>query len=96
MRQADIARHIQQQAGISNNEADRLLECIISPRKIMLQKGEPILISGFAKFTGRTMRARQGRNPQTGEAVMISARRVVSFHPSGVFKSEVNSVLAER
>ena len=65
-----------------------LLECIVSLLKIILQKGEPILISGFGKFTVRSKRARQGRNPQTGEAAMISARRVVTFHPSGVLKSE--------
>jgi integration host factor subunit alpha len=96
MQKADIARHIHQQAGISETEAATLLECVLELLKATLQKGEPITIQGFGKFAVRSKRPRQGRNPRTGEAVMISARRVVTFHPSLLFKTEMNSVPAER
>ena len=96
MQKADIARRIHQQAGISETQAAKLLDQILELLKITLQAGEPITISGFGKFTVRSKGARQGRNPRTGEAVMISARRVVSFRPSLVLKTEMNSVLADR
>ena len=96
MQKADIARHIRQQAGISETQAATLLEWILRFLKTTLQAGEPITIYGFGKFTVRNKRARQGRNPRTGEVVTISARRVVTFHPSLVFKTEMNSVPADR
>jgi integration host factor subunit alpha len=58
MKKADIARYIHQQAGISNNEAARLLECILCLLKIILQKGEPIVIYAFGGFTVPSKRGR--------------------------------------
>lgn len=89
MQKRDIARHIHQQAGISKTESAKVLECVLGLIKTTLQAGEPITIQGFGKFIIRSKRAREGRNPQTGDAVMISARRVVSFHPSLALKTEV-------
>lgn len=71
-----------------------MLEWILGFRKTTLQAGEQITIHGFGKFTVRSKRARQGRNPSTREAIMITARRVVTFHPSLVLKAEVNSLRA--
>jgi integration host factor subunit alpha len=96
MQKADIAKRIQQQVGISETEAATLLDWILALLKTTLQAGESITISGFGKFTVLSKRARQGRNPRTGEAVMISARRVVTFRPSLLLKTEMNSVPAER
>ena len=96
MQKADIARHIRQQVGITEHEADKLLDWILGLLKTTLQAGEPITIQGFGKFSVRSKRPRQGRNPRTGEAVMISARRVVTFQPSLILKAEVNSVPADR
>ena len=94
MQKADIARHIHQQAGISETESAKLLECVLGLLKTTLKAGQPVTISGLGKFTVLSKRARQGRNPRTGEAVLISARRVVSFHPSHVLKAAVNGVPA--
>jgi len=96
MQKADIARRIHQQTGISETQAATLLDWFLELLKTTLQAGEPITIYGFGTFTVRSKRARQGRNPRTGEAVMIAARRVVSFHPSLRLKTEVNSVPAAR
>ena len=95
MQKAGIARHIHQHAGLSETESAKLLDCVLD-LKTTLQEGEPIAISGFGKFTVRRKPPRTGRNPRTGVAVMISARRVVTFHPSLVFTTEVNSVPADR
>ena len=95
MQKADIATRIQEQTGLSKEEAAKLLDWILEFLKATLQAGEPIIISGFGKFTVRHKQARQGRNPRTGEAVMIAARRVVTFHPSHLFKAYINSLTAE-
>ena len=96
MHKAEIARQIHQQAGILEYEAAKLLDWILGLLKTTLQEGGPITIQGFGKFAVRSKRVRQGRNPRTGEAVMISARRVVTFHPSLRLRTEVNSVPADR
>src|SRR5690242_13299332 len=91
MQKADIAEQIHQQAGISKEDAARVLEWILELLKTTLQKGESITIANFGKFTVRQKHARPGRNPQTGEALTISARRVVTFHASPLFKGYINS-----
>lgn len=96
MRKLDIARRIHQEAGISKAEAATLLEWILELLKTTLQQGEPIIIPGFGKFTVRSKSPRAGWNFKTGEALMIPARRVVSFHLSPLLTMEMNSVPTER
>ena len=91
----DIATHIHQQTGIPTQEAVQLLDWILELFKTTLQAGEPIVITGFGKFAVRNKRARQGRNPRTGEAMTISARRVATFHASPLLKTQMNDRLAE-
>ncbi len=55
-----------------------------------LRQGEDVLIFNFGKFAVRQKRARKGRNPRTGEEVIISPRKVVTFRPSPVFRSKIN------
>ena len=95
MQKKDIAAQIQQHAGISNEEATKLLDWILEFFKATLQAGEPIIISGFGKFTVRNKQARPGRNPRTGEALTISSRRVVTFHASSLFKKEIHALSAD-
>ena len=96
MQKKEIAERIQQAAGISGEQAATLLDQILALLKSTLQQGEPIAIQGFGNFTVRSKRARQGRNPKTGEPIMIPPRRVVSFQASHVLKTDVNSVQAEK
>lgn len=91
MTKADIARSIHQQAGIAETEAADLLEQILAILRSTLQQGEPIIITGFGRFTVRKKGPRQGRNPRTGEAIIVSARQVVTFRPSSLWKAEVNA-----
>ena len=95
MRKLDIARRIHQQVGISEQEAATLLDWILDLLMSTLQKGEPIVIQNFGTFAVRAKAPRKGRNPQTGEELIISPRRVVIFRASPQLKTDVNSVQTE-
>ena len=58
--------------------------------KDTLSRGDDLLISGFGKFSVRKKRARRGRNPQTQESLILSARKVVVFKSSGVLRQRIN------
>jgi nucleoid DNA-binding protein len=92
MRKTEIATRIHQEAGISEAEAATVLNWVVELFKSTLQKGEPIAIHEFGKFTVRKKLPRKGRNPSTGEAMIIAARRVVNFRASTHLKTEVNVV----
>lgn len=94
MRKRDIARRIHQVAGISETQAATLRDWILGFLKTTLQEGKSITISGVGKFMVRNKAPRSGRNFKIGEARIISARRVVTFHPSLVLTAEVNGVPA--
>ena len=96
MRKTDIAQRIHQEAGILEKEAASLLNWVVELFKSTLQKGEPVSIVNFGVFTVRNKASRRGRNPRTGEEVMISPRRVVTFRASSHLRTEVNSVQEEQ
>jgi integration host factor subunit alpha len=86
MTKADIARIIyERHGGISNREAARLVEIIFESIKSKLGSGEKVQITGFGTFVIRQKRERRGRNPQTGEEMLIKPRRSVVFRPSKLF-----------
>ena len=86
MTKADIARIVyERHGGISNREAARLVEIIFDSIKNRLGTGEKVQITGFGTFVIRQKRERRGRNPQTGEEMVIKPRRSVVFRPSKLF-----------
>ena len=93
MTKADIVEALYEKVGFSKKEAADLVELVFDTLKSTLSKGQKIKISGFGNFVVREKRSRVGRNPQTGESIEISARRVLTFRPSQVLRSEVNSSL---
>ena len=93
MTKADIIEALHQKIGYSKKEAADLVELIFDTIKDTLARGEKIKISGFGNFVVRDKKERIGRNPQTGEAIKISARRVLTFRPSQVLRAEVNATL---
>ena len=95
MRKLDIAKRLTGQVGITERDAVALLDWVFELFKSTLQKGEPVSIPKFGVFAVRTKAPRRGRNPQTGEEVIISPRRVVTFRASPQLKTEVNSVQTE-
>jgi integration host factor subunit alpha len=72
------------------NRSVELIETLLEIIKSKLVSGEDVLISGFGKFCVREKRQRRGRNPATGEAMMLYARRVVTFKCSGQLRKKIN------
>lgn len=66
------------------------VEAFLKLSKDTLISGSDLLLSGFGKFNVRDKNPRRGRNPQTGEDLDLDARRVVTFHPSGILRSKIN------
>lgn len=94
MTKADLVDAIHEKVGFSKKEAADLVEMIFDSMKDTLSSGNKIKISGFGNFVVREKRSRMGRNPQTGESIEISARRVLTFRPSQVLRAEVNASLS--
>jgi len=90
MTKADIVERIYEKVGFSKKEATDVVESVFAVIKHHLEQGEKIKISGFGNFVINTKRPRKGRNPQTGEEITISGRRVLSFKPSPVLKKAMN------
>jgi len=76
--------------GYSRNQAVELVEALIEIIKLKLVAGEDVLISGFGKFCVKKKSERRGRNPATGEAMTLEARRVVTFKCSGRLRDKIN------
>jgi integration host factor subunit alpha len=90
MTKADIVEKVYQKIGFSKKEASELVELVFTSLKDVLTKGDKVKISGFGNFVVREKNERVGRNPQTGEQIKISARRVLTFRPSQVLKAMLN------
>ncbi|MCD6269834.1 MAG: integration host factor subunit alpha [Deltaproteobacteria bacterium] len=91
MTKADMVGLVYERIGVSKREAASMVESIFDIIKESLEKGENVKISGFGSFNLREKKPRRGRNPQTGEEITISARRVLSFKSSNVLRDQLNS-----
>jgi integration host factor subunit alpha len=90
MTKADIVSAVYEKVGFSKKEAVRVVETIFDIVKEGLERGEKVKISGFGNFVVRNKRARRGRNPQTGDDIEISPRKILTFRPSQVLKNDLN------
>lgn len=91
MTKADIVQAVHNQlGGFSKKEAADLVDLVFETMKETLGRGEKIKISGFGNFVLRDKRQRQGRNPQTGDPIVITERRVLSFKASQRLKQALN------
>ncbi len=91
MTKAEIVEKVYERVGFSKKESAELVELVFDIMKETLEKSEKIKISGFGNFVVREKNSRIGRNPQTGEEIEISARKVLTFKPSQVLKNSLNS-----
>ena len=89
---ADIIKSVQVQNGLRKKEATEIVESLLQIIKDTLGsgEGEDILISGFGKFSVNDKRERRGRNPATGEELMLDPRKVITFKCSGKLRERVN------
>ncbi|GIW40680.1 MAG: integration host factor subunit alpha [Candidatus Binatia bacterium] len=88
---SDIVDRIYSKVGFSKKETSEVVDAIFELMKESLERGEKIKISGFGNFVVHEKKPRKGRNPQTGEEILIAGRRVLSFKPSPVLKRLMNS-----
>lgn len=91
MTKADIVEKIYEKIGFSKKESAELVDKVFDIIKETLEDGEKIKIAGFGNFVVKEKADRRGRNPQTGEEITISARKILTFKPSQVLKSTLNS-----
>ena len=87
---ADIFEAIQSELGFTKKESADIVESLIESIKSSLESGEDVLISGFGKFCVNGKRQRRGRNPATGEDLMLAPRRVVTYKCSGKLRNQIN------
>lgn len=91
MTKADIVERIYEKVGFSKKESAELVETVFDLIKTTLEDGDKIKIAGFGNFVVKEKSDRRGRNPQTGEEITIVARKILTFKPSQVLKSAINS-----
>ncbi|MBF0288652.1 MAG: HU family DNA-binding protein [SAR324 cluster bacterium] len=91
MVKVDIIRTLELKVQIPFGESEKLINTLIDLVKDKLMSGESVMISGFGRFELKDKAPRSGRNPKTKEIHQIDARRVVTFHPSRVWKEQLIS-----
>jgi integration host factor subunit alpha len=86
---AQLAELLFDQIGLNKRESKDMIEAFFDLISQRLVEGEDVKISGFGNFQIRTKAPRPGRNPRTGQAIPIQARRVVTFHASHKLKEQI-------
>jgi len=87
---AHLMDAIQNDIGLSRKQSSELIESMVEIIKNTLENGENVLISGFGKFCIKEKKERRGRNPATGDDMMLDPRRVVTFRCSPVLRKKIN------
>jgi integration host factor subunit alpha len=85
-----IINSITDQIGYPKNHASEIVETLLEIIKKALESGDDVLFSGFGKFCIKERKQRKGRNPVTGEDLMLKPRKVVTFKCSGKLKGKIN------
>jgi integration host factor subunit alpha len=89
---ADIIESVNQQLGLPKNKSTEVVDQLIETIKSTLASGDDVLVSGFGKFCVNDKKERRGRNPATGDSMMLKPRRVVTFKCSGKLRRKVNGL----
>ncbi len=76
--------------GFTQKRSAEVVESLLEIIKRRLEDGEDVLVSGFGKFCVKAKRPRRGRNPATGEDLMLDRRKVVTFKCSGKLREKIN------
>ncbi len=92
MTKADLVESVYLKTGFSKKESAEIVETVFDLMKNTLESGEKIKIAGFGNFVVKDKSTRRGRNPQTGEEIEISSRRILTFKPSQILKASINGV----
>jgi integration host factor subunit alpha len=87
---SQIIEEVRANNRLTKKQSSKTIEALLEIIKETLASGEDVLISGFGKFCVKEKRERRGRNPATGEDMMLDARKVVTFKCSGKLRDKVN------
>jgi integration host factor subunit alpha len=87
---ANIVEAVAKQNGCPENQSSEIIGTLLEIIKRTLESGEDALVSGFGKFCVKTKNERRGRNPSTGEDMMLESRRVVTFRCSRQLRDKIN------
>lgn len=88
---AELVKQVYMQSEtLTRKQATEAVESFLRISKDSLVGGSDLLLSGFGKFKIRDKNQRKGRNPKTGDELMLEARRVVTFKPSGILRDRIN------
>lgn len=91
---ACIAEKLCSEVGLNSHDAKEFVETFFEEIRSALESGQHVKLSGFGNFILRDKSSRPGRNPKTGEAIPVTARRVVTFRPGQKLKLKVESYQA--
>ena len=87
---ADVVQNLMDRNGYTRTQASDLLETLLELIKTTLSSGEDVMVSNFGKFQVREKSQRRGRNPATGQAMLLEPRRVVTFQCARKLRETVN------
>lgn len=88
---ADLADNLSDKFDLSKNDAKQFIDLVFAELRTALASGQAIKLSGFGSFAIRDKSQRPGRNPRTGAEVLVTARKVVTFHPGQKLKTSVEN-----
>lgn len=88
---SSIIDRVQEETGLPRKRCDELVENLLELIKKTLESGEDLMISGFGKFCVKQKNQRKGRNPATGQDLMLNSRRVVTFKCSQTLREKINN-----
>ncbi|MBU6281811.1 HU family DNA-binding protein, partial [bacterium] len=89
MTKSELLGKLAAEADLSKKQVEAVLTALVDVAQKSIKKGDPVKLPGFGILRLRKMKARMGRNPQTGEAIKIPARKKVGFTVSKAFKDSV-------
>jgi integration host factor subunit alpha len=87
---AHIIEAVANQIGFPKNHSSEIVETLLEIIKRTLESGEDVMISNFGKFCIKEKWERRGRNPSTGDSMMLAPRKVVTFRSSGKLREKIN------
>ena len=88
---ANLVDAIKNEFGLTKKKSFEVVEALLTIIKQNLENGEDVLISGFGKFCVKAKKERKGRNPATGDDMMLAPRKVVTFKCSGKLREKINA-----
>jgi DNA-binding protein HU-beta len=95
MTKAELITRVAKDVSLTRRQAEQVLEALLAQIQAALSRGEPVTLTGFGSFSVLTRAARQGRNPRTGQALIIAARKAPKFSAGKRLREAVTSPAQE-